>query len=624
MRRIATRLTMALLFVVVTISTLFIVVGIRIVSDRVAAEERSTLAADTLVVTEGYRSRADQIFDIVRLSANRFYLRDALSMDRPQDAVPELTRIWQAERLDFLTVTDASGVTLLRVTDPWSKGDDRSGDALVASVLDQRRPLVGTTVFDAEAISVECFRRSPAACAITGMPDGSGMVLMAAAPIFGDGDEQIGILLGGVLVNGAGDLAEALWSNLPDRADLGSSASGSVTIYQGAAVVATDRATGRALSGTVGDAVGEIRDMVIGTGSAWVGTTELGGERYLSRFEPISDPAGRVIGMIQVGLADRPYREVQMRTMATFLGIVLGGAILVLLLSLLVARGISRPIKRLVAAAASISGGDLDSRTEVGSPAELARLSESFNVMAESIQERDRRIAEFAAGRIKESERLAVVGQMAAGVAHELNNPLQGIVAYSQLLLEDLPAEDGRRAKVKIITEQADRCAGIIRALLDFSRPQPPATRRVDVNQVVDETVSLLAARDLFRSIRVVRDMTPRLGEAMADPAQLQQVLVNLMVNAAEAMDGGGTMTVSTRPGPAEVVVSVADTGPGISPENLERIFDPFFSTKEATHGTGLGLAISHGIIRSHHGSLVAVSEPGRGAVFEIHLPFVD
>ncbi|MBU1866079.1 MAG: two-component sensor histidine kinase, partial [Actinobacteria bacterium] len=108
------------------------------------------------------------------------------------------------------------------------------------------------------------------------------------------------------------------------------------------------------------------------------------------------------------------------------------------------------------------------------------------------------------------------------------------------------------------------------------------------------------------------------------DPAQLQQVLVNLMVNAAEAMDGGGTMTVSTRPGPAEVVVSVADTGPGISPENLERIFDPFFSTKEATHGTGLGLAISHGIIRSHHGSLVAVSEPGRGAVFEIHLPFVD
>ncbi len=173
------------------------------------------------------------------------------------------------------------------------------------------------------------------------------------------------------------------------------------------------------------------------------------------------------------------------------------------------------------------------------------------------------------------------------------------------------------------IANQATRCATIIRGLLDFSRPKRPDKKLTDLRATIDECLALVEDRVLFHNIEVVRDYGDELPATVMDPAQMQQVLINLIINAAEAMGGVGRLTVATRFHAERGVIqaSVQDTGHGIGPENLARIFDPFFTTKEVGHGTGLGLAISFGIVKEHGGTIAVESEEGTGTKFTIELP---
>lgn len=232
-------------------------------------------------------------------------------------------------------------------------------------------------------------------------------------------------------------------------------------------------------------------------------------------------------------------------------------------------------------------------------------------------------IREFARTRIEASERLAIVGQLAADVAHELNNPLQGIVGFSHLLLERIPPDDPERDFVEKIAAQADRCRAIIRALLDFSRPHKPQKQPTSLNALLMESLRFMEGQALFMNITIETDLDPDLPAVMADPGQMQQVFINLIVNAAEAMEGDGRLSLTTRLDPSAEFVDavIRDTGPGIPDEDMDRVFDPFFSTKEAMHGTGLGLAISHGIVRRHQGTIAITSELHEGTAFSIRLP---
>jgi signal transduction histidine kinase len=235
--------------------------------------------------------------------------------------------------------------------------------------------------------------------------------------------------------------------------------------------------------------------------------------------------------------------------------------------------------------------------------------------------EQQLRIREFATTRIRESERLAVVGQLAAGVAHELNNPLQGIVTYSHLLLERTAEDDRRRASIEKIVSQADRCRAIVRALLDFSRPSKPQKQSSEMNSILGDCLDLMEGQALFLNIEIDQSLDPALPLVTADPSQMQQVFVNLIINAVEAMDAAGRLSIITRQSNGYVEIEFSDSGPGIIPEDLERVFDPFFSTKEASHGTGLGLAISYGIVQEHQGSIAVTSDFGAGATFVVRLP---
>ena len=221
------------------------------------------------------------------------------------------------------------------------------------------------------------------------------------------------------------------------------------------------------------------------------------------------------------------------------------------------------------------------------------------------------------------ADRLATIGQLAAGVAHELNEPLGNILGFAQLTKKcpDLP-EQAEQDMEKIVTASL-YAREVIKKLMVFGRRMPPRKTQVNLNQVVEEGFYFLEARCAKGGIQVVRNLAPDLPEITADAAQLNQVLVNLAVNAVQAMPGGGTLTVSTRAGDSSVVLIVEDTGAGMSEEVLEKVFLPFFTTKDVDEGTGLGLAVVHGIVTSHGGSIDVESRPGQGTRFEVHLPVI-
>jgi two-component system NtrC family sensor kinase len=366
----------------------------------------------------------------------------------------------------------------------------------------------------------------------------------------------------------------------------------------------------------------EVYQRVVRDGETWMGRSTAAEHGYLAVYEPIRSIDGAIIGMLAVGILERPYADLQRRTTLVFLAITFTGALLAVALSYLIARKLSGPVRQLVAASRELASGNLETQVSQPSVGEYAELAQAFNAMAKALRNRDERLKEFAKRKIMESERLAVIGQLAADVAHELNSPLQGIVTYAHLLREKEPSDRTSRSVEKIVT-QADRCTKIIRSLLDFSRPKTPQKKLADVNAVLEECVSLLENQAQFHDITIEKSLSPNLPEIVIDPSQMQQVFINMLINAAEAMEGGGTLRISSWLDPISRLVEIefADTGHGIARQNLERIFDPFFTTKEVGHGTGLGLAISYSIVREHEGSIAVDSEIGKGTTFTVQLP---
>ncbi len=218
-------------------------------------------------------------------------------------------------------------------------------------------------------------------------------------------------------------------------------------------------------------------------------------------------------------------------------------------------------------------------------------------------------------------EKLASIGRLSAGVAHEINNPLTTILTTAMLIQEDLDPGDPAYEDLGTITKETLRCRKIVTSLLEFARQTQPAKRINDLNEAIRESLLLTQKQAAFNDIRVESRLSAEVPPFLFDKGQLEQVMINLVLNAVEATPAGGKITVSSDylPGPQAVVISVADTGEGIAPENVEKIFDPFYTTKQT--GTGLGLAITHGIVEQHGGKIHVESTPGRGSAFFIRLP---
>jgi signal transduction histidine kinase len=221
------------------------------------------------------------------------------------------------------------------------------------------------------------------------------------------------------------------------------------------------------------------------------------------------------------------------------------------------------------------------------------------------------------------TDRLASIGELASGIAHELNNPLTSVIGFAQLLLgKDLPEDI--RDDIGIIYREARRAADVMKNLLIFARKHPPLKQPVDINSIIEKVLALRAYEHGVENIQAVAHLAPDLPMVTADYFQLQQVFLNIVINAEHFMlqaHQRGTLTIATRCTGDTIIASFTDDGTGIAKENLAHLFDPFFTTKEVGEGTGLGLSICHGIVTGHSGRIYARSEPGGGATFVVELP---
>ncbi len=254
---------------------------------------------------------------------------------------------------------------------------------------------------------------------------------------------------------------------------------------------------------------------------------------------------------------------------------------------------------------------------EVGSVGIFADLREILKM---------RRELEESQVQLLQAEKIASLGRLSAGVAHEINNPLSGILIYAELLQREIgPQAEGKEFIEEIIT-QTMRCQEIVQRLLEFSRQSLGERTLFDLNHIIGRCVELIGHQAIFHNIQVIQNLDPELPQVAGDPGQLQQVLTNLLLNAADAMRGQGVITVTTQPSPDRggVDLTFSDTGCGIPADLLEKIFEPFYTTKPVGKGTGLGLSIVYGVIQRHGGTIEVESEPGAGATFTIRLPLDD
>jgi two-component system, NtrC family, sensor kinase len=279
-----------------------------------------------------------------------------------------------------------------------------------------------------------------------------------------------------------------------------------------------------------------------------------------------------------------------------------------------------RPVYALVGATERITRGDLAASVTVVQRDELGLLAERFNAMASQLRESAARIRDLHEEQMRRADQLATVGELAAGVAHELKTPLLGIAGGVQLLGRHLdPADAEGRRLIDELLQRVGRMEGAVQGLLSYARPSPARLSRLDLNAIVARALALVEPRAERSGVRVRRELSGGLPPVQADPDQVGQVVVNLALNSIEAMESGGTLVVTTRRAEGGVELSVSDSGPGIGAEERERIFRPFYTTKHA--GTGLGLAIVRQIVSRHGGQVRLGDPPDSGAEFVVWLP---
>ena len=299
-----------------------------------------------------------------------------------------------------------------------------------------------------------------------------------------------------------------------------------------------------------------------------------------------------------------------------------------LILVALVIRIISRPLRRLTEAAVDVAGGAYGTQVNLKSNDEVGLLAESFNEMSRKMADDIERLRALNEHLVR-TEKLAATGTLAAGVAHEVNNPLASISSLIQMLqARPLTAENEAetREMLRLAQTQIARISQVLRDLMEFARVQPPARAPLDVARVVEASIRLASFDKAFKRLRLSTDFDPAAPPVAADTDQLQQVFLNLLLNARDAMPDGGDLHVTTTfvREASEVVVEIADTGHGIAPDTLPHVFDPFFTTKPAGAGTGLGLAVCYGIVTAHGGRIEVEPNNGRGTRVQVALPAHD
>ena len=558
-------------------------------------------------------------------------------------------------RTDMLSLVDADGTVLYRAFNPEVSGDNILRDPIVRKCLEEKAPILSTELMSIEAIGRENPELSPQIeMAVVKTPQSieveesclsEGMVLRAAYPIVDKEQKLLGALVGGILLNRNYAIVDKIKETLYRDEKHKGLDMGFATIFQGGVRISTNVMT-KDHKRAIGTIVSKkVHERVVGQGKDWIGRAFVVNDWYISSYIPIYDINRNITGMLYTGILEAKYSDMKLLTIWIFLGITGLGMIIAFVISVALGHTIIKRVRILKEATDVIATGDLDYQLPRDRFSEFDILDEAFNNMVKSLKDRDDRLQK-AFQQITMTERLVSLGQIAAGVAHEINNPLGGILLYSNLVLEEL-SEDNRagRENMERIIYQTNRCKGIVQNLLDFARTTSGEMLPFQINKIILTSLNLVKDQSMFLGIKIDTQLADDLPDVKGDRSRLEQVFLNLFINAADAMEGSGELTITTKllsrfsDGTEEgdvqtetericllastktVKITISDTGKGIDKAYLAHVFEPFFTTKEPGQGTGLGLSITYGIIQRHSGFIDVESEPGKGTTFNIFLP---
>ncbi len=644
-----TKIILSFLIVIILGGLLSLIFGSRLVKNTVISQAQAKVKHDLASAWMVFNEKLNDIKEIISLTAAREGIQEDIKSNRQSILLKKLNRVREEHGLDILTLTDHKGIVMVRARNPEVLGDDQSQDEIIKWMLKKdvaakpqiilREELLkeGKDLVDQAYLE---FIPTPKAAPRPENKETSGMMLKAASSIKDENNTILGVLYGGILLNRNSEIADRVKDTVYKGEKYKGRDKGTATIFQHDLRISTnvkneknERAIGTRISK-------EVNNAVLKEGKPWIARAFVVNDWYITAYEPIKNINDKIIGILYVGMLERPYIDTTKRVMLAFT--IMASLFVVVLLVILYfsTTRIINPLQKIVIATQEIARGDLSHKVKVNSKDEIGYLADSFNKMTadlktaneklvewgktleKKVEERTKELTEMQA-HLFEAEKLASLGKLAAGVAHEINNPLGSILIYSHLLLEDADKKSPHYENLKKVVKETSRCKDIVKSLLEFARPKEPEMSLININEIVDTSLSIMERQALFQNIRLKKMYASPLPKIVADSAQLQQVFMNIILNAAEAMNGNGVLTLSSSLSEegSYIEVKFSDTGPGIKEKDKKRLFEPFFSTKEVGKGTGLGLAISYSIIQKHQGTIEVKSEAGKGSTFTVKLP---
>jgi two-component system NtrC family sensor kinase len=617
-----------------------LIVGGQLLYKSVLNEAYNRVRLDLNAAQEIYLTRVKGVRVALNITTLGPVFRSALEKQDVRKLVALLTNIAQQTELDFAGIVTKEGKALCRIGPNSIPRGNSPSNPIANLVLQKQIGIFGTVVLSNEFLfseNPELAERSRmkllATKRATPRPESeelSGMVLAAAVPVF-DSGHLLGVLYGGILLNRSEEIVDRVRDTVFQHEIYNGRSIGTATIFLKDIRVSTNvlNPDGSRAIGTV--ASEEVTKYVLTEGNKWTDRAFVVNDWYITAYEPIEDIFGTKVGMLYVGVLEAKYADVRWKALSVFILITMAGMVFAIGLGYIIADKISRPVQQLTKASIQVSQGNLSPEIGPISNSEIGVLQKTFKQMLASIQERDQRQREESESKLLQSEKQASVGKLAGGVAHEINNPLTGIFTFTHMLLKrkDIPEEV--RQDLETIAQETERVRKIVKGLLDFSRQTELDREPMDINRLVRYTVSLVENQALIKGVSLNFEPGEGLPTITLDRNQMQSVLLNIIINALDATEPGGSITITSgigvstsKPGQNGIEILCTDTGCGIAPENLNRLFDPFFTTKDVGHGTGLGLSVSYGIVERHGGTIWVQSKVGKGSTFKVWLPIEE
>jgi len=626
--------------------------GLYLIKAKIVNQAQEKVRTDLNSAREVYQNELDRIGELVDLTAESPFAVTAFGTGDRRVIAQLLNPLQQKKQLDILTAVDANGRVLYRAHNPKLSGDHPDNDFLSRAL--QGAAVTGSTVLTGEQLgaeSLELARRAaitmvstPHAKPRASSVERSGMVMVSAAPVRNASGKVIGALYGAVLLNNNNQLVDKIKDIVYEGVKFNGTDVGTATLFIGDTRIATNvlatsgqRAIGTRLSE-------EVYNRVLLEKRKWIARAFVVNDWYFTAYEPILGLRGEAVGSLYVGMLEKPYTQMQKNVNSILYLVLLVTSLIGIAFSGFIGTLLARPIRELEKLAHRVANGERDLQMEVPTADEVGDLARAFNQMTRALSRQEAEIGLLHRGlelKVQErtaelseknrlllqtqadlarAEKLADLGIVAAGVAHEINTPLAIIRGNTEVLEMCLPSDHANREEVEIISMQTERMAKIVGNLLAFARQKSLDRRQVAIHDVLDDILAQIGHHTSLDKIAVQRAYAPDLASIKGDADQLRQVFSNLILNATQAMPEGGTLTLATKslgPG-AGCVVEIADTGKGIPSEHLEKVFTPFFTTKDT--GTGLGLSVSYGIVKDHGGDIQVSSSP-EGTRFRIAIP---